>query len=205
MIKFSADDDIFFTSDTHFCHENIIKYCDRPFSSVKEMNDRLIENWNSVVPKDATVFHLGDFALGAPYAWKLLASKLNGHKALILGNHDILKADRGCFDNFEMVAEQLTIKVGKRYIILSHYPLLCYHGVGGDESNIWNLHGHVHLRQSNRCPDESRLALTFPTQYDVGVDLNDFKPISFKQVRDIILTQVAKKENELYWVNGKLM
>jgi len=62
MIFIEDSSKIFFTSDTHFSHSNIIKFCDRPFSDVNEMNTALINNWNKVVPEDGIVFHLGDFA-----------------------------------------------------------------------------------------------------------------------------------------------
>ena len=61
--KFPGEN-LFFTSDTHFFHEGIIRFCNRPFGSVEEMNETLIRNWNEKVPEDGTVFHLGDFAFG---------------------------------------------------------------------------------------------------------------------------------------------
>lgn len=79
---------IYFISDTHFNHSNIIEYCNRPFNDIKEMNDTLINNWNSVVKKDDIVYHLGDFALADEEKLKELYSKLNGTIILIRGNHD---------------------------------------------------------------------------------------------------------------------
>lgn len=85
---------IFVISDTHFYHENIIKYCNRPFPSVVEMNAALIENWNRTVRNQDVVIHLGDFAFTkankklAEVKITALAHGLNGHKILILGNHD---------------------------------------------------------------------------------------------------------------------
>ena len=85
---------IFVTSDTHFSHVNIIKYCNRPYASVEEMNNALIDNWNSVVKNDDLVIHLGDFALGRTIQdIKKHLDKLNGNKILILGNHDSLSQD----------------------------------------------------------------------------------------------------------------
>lgn len=79
---------VFFTSDTHFGHANIIKYCARPYSSVEEMNRDLIERWNSVVGPLDTIYHLGDFSLGKVDPSDILR-KLNGkRKILIRGNHD---------------------------------------------------------------------------------------------------------------------
>ena len=79
---------IFITSDTHFSHKNIIKYCNRPFSSVEEMNSVLTDNWNSIVSKDDLVIHLGDFSFGRTIeSIKNHLDKLNGNKILILGNH----------------------------------------------------------------------------------------------------------------------
>lgn len=82
---------IFFTSDTHFGHTNILQFCNRPFHSVQEMNEALINNWNNVVRPEDTVYHLGDFAFGGSQLWNDVLSKLNGHIYLILGNHKIFK------------------------------------------------------------------------------------------------------------------
>lgn len=84
-IKYSPDH-TFFTSDTHFGHANIIRFCNRPFRNVEEMNEALIENWNLVVSEDDTVFHLGDFAFGGSNVWKSIIPRLNGHINLIIGN-----------------------------------------------------------------------------------------------------------------------
>lgn len=80
---------IFFTSDTHFNHANVIKYCTRPFDSVEEMNREMITRWNAVVGPEDTVYHLGDFALGKASEWPIIFRQLNGgKKILIRGNHD---------------------------------------------------------------------------------------------------------------------
>jgi len=78
----------FFTSDTHFYHENIIKYCSRPFSSVDEMNKAMIDNWNNVVGKNDIVWHLGDFCFGKKDNIMEIFPKLNGKINLVMGNHD---------------------------------------------------------------------------------------------------------------------
>lgn len=88
IYRFPSGGKIFFTSDTHFCHKNIISYAGRPFFSTEEMDKALIENWNSVVPEDGIVFHLGDFCFGGNTQWKTIRKKLNGKIYLILGNHD---------------------------------------------------------------------------------------------------------------------
>lgn len=88
VFKFSPDS-TFFTSDTHFGHENIIKFCKRPYQSVEEMNEALIENWNKVIGKNDTVFHLGDFALGGSTVWNNTLDRLNGKIYLIFGNHKL--------------------------------------------------------------------------------------------------------------------
>ena len=79
---------IYFTSDTHFYHKNIIKYCNRPFKDEIDMNNKLIDNWNSIVTNNDTVYHLGDFALTSYNNLKDIFNKLNGNIILIRGNHD---------------------------------------------------------------------------------------------------------------------
>ena len=183
-------DNIWFTSDTHFDHSNIIKFCTRPFKDVDEMNEALIRKWNETVPTRGIVFHLGDFVFGGLNVLENIANRLNGTKYLILGNHDI----RQQWNNsarlsqlFEHVTQQMTILVEGQTIILNHYPLLTYAGAWGDR--LWNLHGHVHLGPHSNGLDDERMKLRFPTQYDVGVDNNDFRPVSFREVKDIITKQ----------------
>ena len=79
---------IYFTSDTHFQHTNIIKYCNRPFKDVDEMNERLINNWNSIVSNDDTIYHPGDFCLSNDKEIINIFKRLNDNKILICGNHD---------------------------------------------------------------------------------------------------------------------
>ena len=146
--KFSREN-LFFTSDTHFFHEGIIKFCNRPFATVEEMNETLIRNWNETVPENGTVFHLGDFAFGG---WREMSINVDGQK-----------------------------------IILNHNPFLCY---GGSYDGAWQLFGHVHSGPFSKTgKDLPRLSMLFPTQYDVGVDNNGFRPVSFNELKTIIQKQ----------------
>lgn len=122
--KFNAEH-TFFTSDTHFNHANIIKFCNRPFKDVEQMNDVMIANWNSVIGKDDTVFHLGDFCLGGAAEWTKILDRLNGKIYLIMGNHDLKNIRQGFISRFEHVAMQMRIEIGKKRIYLCHYPFLC--------------------------------------------------------------------------------
>lgn len=179
---------VFFTSDTHFNHANIIRYCQRPFKGAAEMNETLIANWNLTVGNDDIVFHLGDFCLGGAAEWTQMLDRLNGRIFLILGNHDLKNIRHGFIGRFEHVAMQMRIEVGKKKIYLSHYPFLCFEG--GYKTDVWQLFGHVHTRQSNTGSDAGRLQHLYPTQFDVGVDNNNFTPLSFDQVREQIQWQI---------------
>lgn len=187
----------FFTSDTHFGHANIIRFCNRPFKNVEEMDEVLIENWNQVVSDDDTVFHLGDFAFGGSNVWKSIIPRLNGHINLIIGNHDRKNLRQGYMSSFGMVVPQLQIEIEGNPIYLNHYPFLCY---GGSYRGVWQLFGHVHSGPNAEGLDISRLNTLFPTQYDVGVDNNDYAPISYKEVKAKIEYQKAefKTFNEQY-------
>lgn len=85
----SSKQRVFFTSDLHFGHNNIMRFCNRPFKSIEEMDEALIQKWNSVVSKNDLVFDLGDFAFAPNWRWKEILGRLNGHHYLILGNHKI--------------------------------------------------------------------------------------------------------------------
>lgn len=196
VFKFDPDS-TFFTSDTHFGHENIIKFCKRPYANVEEMNEALIENWNKVVGKDDIVFHLGDFALGGSTVWNSTLDRLNGKIYLIFGNHDRKNLRQGFAARFVEVLPQLQIEIEGRSIYLNHYPFLCYGGSWRNPDNaVWQLFGHCHSGPHVNGADNNRLDILFPYQYDVGVDNNNYTPISWSQVKDIINKQVELKNNK---------
>ena len=175
---------IWFTSDTHFFHNKVVEYCQRPFAGVEEMNEELIARWNSVVHRDGIVFHLGDFCFGKPDKWNYILDRLKGRISLVLGNHDAGHITEEVAARFEGVAFQMRLNVNGQKIYLNHFPFLSY---SGDNHGTWQLFGHIHSNSHNyNIIDEHRLAMLQPGQYDVGVDNNNFTPISFRQVEEII-------------------
>ena len=86
---------------------------------------------------------------------------------------------------------QMYIEADKQKIYLNHCPFLCY---GGSYDDTWQLFGHVHTRRINTGKDAPRLSMLLPTQYDVGVDNNDFTPVSFVQVKAIIEKQIEQSK-----------
>lgn len=184
VLRLDCPDKVFFTADTHFGDEKVLRLSSRPFSSVKEMDDELIKRWNETVPEDGIVFHLGDFGFGK-YKYSMvhkLIRSLHGTKYLILGNHDQQCICRGHASRFESVSQQMNVNIAGQRIFLNHCPLLCF----PDEAkkNVWQLFGHVHSGPNARGDDIPRLKYLLPRQYDVGVDNNDYRPVSFNQLRE---------------------
>lgn len=195
----SAEDKLFFTSDTHWGHSNIIRFCNRPYKSVEEMNEKLIENWNNVVPEDGIVFHLGDFAFGGSPLWKSVCERLNGEKHLVIGNHDMKNLRAGAEVLFDSVNVQLQLNIDGRAVYLNHYPFLCYGGAWRNADNaVWQLFGHVHSGPDSAGKDSDRLNYMFPYQYDVGVDNNNYAPISWTTVQEKIAYQVEHGVHPTY-------
>lgn len=211
VLKFTDGDHVFFTSDLHFFHEAIIRFCNRPFKDVSEMNETIIRNWNSKVGKDDTVFILGDFCFGGSGAWSYLLDNLNGHKHLIIGNHDMKNLRQGFIHKFDSVSFQQSIYVGDQFIYLNHFPFLCYAGSYRKGNPVWQLFGHLHSQDVHYNIDNiedpevkdilkkdfARIQYLFPYQYDVGVDKNNFTPISFNEVKVKIDQQVNEYEKKL--------
>lgn len=192
VLRIFAPGEVWFTSDTHFYHENILRYCSRPFKDISDMNEALIRRWNETVPPEGFVFHLGDFAFGGSKEWNEVISRLNGRIYLILGNHDMKQIKQGVMGRFEHVTQQMTIRVGGQTVVLNHNPFLAY---GGAYRNVWQLFGHVHSGPlSKQGKDIGRLAYLFPRQYDVGVDNNGFRPVSFAEVKAKIDEQISKSQ-----------
>ena len=186
---------VFFTSDTHFGHDNIIKYCNRPFKNSDHMNEEIIRNWNRVVKPNDIVFHLGDFMFGDVNRFHSIFDRLNGKIYLILGNHDWKILNQGIIDGaFEGVFNQLKITVDGQNIYLNHFPYLTFDGIYRDKPT-WQLFGHVHSDKNlydQHSPDKDRLGFLLPMQYDVGMDNNYFTPISFSDVKTIIEEQILR-------------
>ena len=195
---------IFFTSDLHFFHRNIMQFCQRPFNNLIEMNEALINNWNNTVDNDSIVFDLGDFAFAGTGVWKNILDRLNGIHILIKGNHDRTRAPQpSVIEKFAAVYENLTIKIEDQVIYLNHFPYLCFDGTYRKTDIPWQLFGHVHLnsyKEKNTGKDFERLKLLFPNQYDVGVDFNNYRPISYLEVKEKIEYQMQNNINCLYWI-----
>jgi calcineurin-like phosphoesterase family protein len=173
---------VFFTSDTHFGHDAAIRNCERLFRSVPEMDEALIAAWNGAVGPADTVYHLGDFLVGAQHEAPYYLDRLNGQIHLIEGNHDkgMLRTHAGRFTSVSLMRE---MAVGEQRLVLCHYPLRewngCYHGA-------WHLHGHVHGRMNHDPVGHSM---------DVGVDCNEaYRPWSFEEVAAILSDRVSPFE-----------
>lgn len=194
MITKFTGDGLFFTSDTHFNHKAIIGFCNRPWRSIEEHDQALIKNWNSVVSPDDTVFHLGDFVFGGFPKWKEIVEQLNGHIYLIRGNHDDKQMTAGIQTLFEDCLYQARILIDGRTVYLNHFPFLCFgHGdpkIYKDSYSI-QLFGHIHSGPNSTSADISRSSILYPTQYDVGVDNNNYCPISWKEVNEKVQKQIS--------------
>ena len=205
MITKLSGEGLWFTSDTHFNHANILKFTNRPFENVTEHDEALIKNWNDRVGVNDTVFHLGDFCFGSSQKIVEIRERLNGNIVLIRGNHDDKNIQRSLWGLFDEVLYQARIWIDGRTVYLNHFPFLCFaHGsyeLYGDDYSI-NLFGHVHSGPNCATDDGSRLRMLYPTQYDVGVDNNGYSPISWNEVKTIIESNIEK--HKLSKENGTL-
>ena len=138
----------FYTSDTHFGHTNVIKFDNRPFKDIKEMEDKIVENWNSVVSKNDTVYILGDFCWSKDdEEWIRILDRLTGNKVLIKGNHDKKNMSKNLKDKFLDIKDYKEIKDEGRNVVLCHYPILLYkHSY---DPNQYMLCGHIHITREN--------------------------------------------------------
>lgn len=116
-----------FTADTHFFHENVIKYSNRPFANREEMNEALVESWNSVVRSTDVVYHLGDVSFGPVDDTIKLLNRLNGKLHLVLGNHDRrFRSTNVLIKRFETVSDYKFLTIDGQAIAMSHFPMLSW-------------------------------------------------------------------------------
>ena len=168
-----VDKMIWFTSDLHLGHRAAINMCGRPFETVEEMNETIIRNFNSCVKKNDIVYILGDIAHRTPgVEVNRLINRLNGKKILCKGNHD-KKYD---VDLFEGIYDFLEIAVHGVNISLMHYPMMSW---PKSHYGSLHLHGHIHSKGDYNLQQKSDGVL----RYDVGVDANEFYPVSIEQIK----------------------
>jgi len=175
---------IYFTSDLHFNHTNIIKLNERPFSHINEMNEKLIANWNSCVAEEDDVYILGDFIYkSGDLSAEAIATRLNGTKYLIKGNHDkIIEEDYLYSGLFEWVKDYYVLHHQKIKFILFHYPIYEWDGYYHDAIH---LHGHVHnrvARDKDNTNYQANAKILGANAINVGVDVNNYTPISMERI-----------------------
>jgi len=181
----------FFTSDTHFLHGNIIKYCNRPFDSIAEHDQTLIDNWNSVVNSKDTVYHLGDFGATQRASTETIdrlqkiCGKLKGNIILIKGNHDtnINKVKR-----FNIVKDYHVVSVHNHRFVLFHYPMRSWQFANHGSIHLF---GHCH---SNMMPHYKSfdIGVDFVARYILGTPdspkKENYRPLSAYEVLDYAKT-----------------
>lgn len=167
---------IYFTSDLHFSHGNIIKHANRPFRSADEMDSVLIRNWNNTVSNEDEVYVLGDFTMKGPEIAENFIYTLNGKIHLIKGNHDRF-VDNKTFDKtlLEEITNYKEMVYQNTRFMLFHYPILEWNHYF---RNAIHLHGHQHNHKDYNLENKKNKLL----RYDVGVDANDFKPVSIDDI-----------------------
>ena len=191
---------IWFTSDTHYWHKNIIQYSNRPVEGIEAMNALLIKNWQERVKEDDLVYHLGDFFFCGAVKAAAILKQLPGRKIWIRGNHDSKVNTLGYF--FEEVTHYKMIYVDIPYedeeekpqvyhqpIVLFHFPIASWDGMA---HGSWHLHGHCH----GSFPDNGSLRM------DVGVDCWNMSPVSVEEItKEMVMRTVVpvdhhdKREN----------
>ena len=168
------------TADTHFGHNNIIKYCNRPFSSVEDMDEELISLWNAVVRKNDIIYHLGDFSLKKSVDEYL--SQLNGQIKLVPGGHDywLKKIDLNKYKGkLEILPLYKSIKVYGERVVLCHYPMASWEA---------SFHGSLHLHGHSHGKMEK-----IPNRFDVGVDCNNFEPFNLECIIENLVLSNGEK------------
>lgn len=161
---------IYVISDTHFGHANIIKYANRPFSDVEEMNKTIMDNWNSVINDNDEIYHLGDVCFTNDYSF---LKKLKGKKKLILGNHDSKNKLSEYFEILQPIHELRNL--GHKFV-LSHYPIFDWNN---KMKGSIHLYGHIH---------NSIMEYNEKNSFNVCVENIGYCPIKLERIVEFVLT-----------------
>lgn len=138
---------IYYISDLHLGHANVIRFDSRPFDSVEEMEEEIVKRWNKRVKPQDTVNILGDFCWKTESEWIRILQRLNGNKVLIRGNHDPKQVSGKLRKYFADVKDYKEIIDNGRRVCMSHFPMLLHkHSY---DPNCYMLCGHVHITSEN--------------------------------------------------------
>ncbi len=174
--------DIWFTADFHFGHNNIIRYCNRPFRNVEEMDQTILERLNASVKASDTLYFLGDFCIGSKARVLVHRKQIRCRKIVALsGNHD--KEARKLTEEFSWLNNLAEISVNGQPIVLCHYAMRVWNR---SHHGSWHLYGHSH----GRLPE-----LPTSLSMDVGVDTHDFRPWHYDEISRL-MTARAKARSE---------
>lgn len=171
-----------YTADFHLFHDNIIKYCHRPFENIWQMHDAIVEGMNSRVKKNDELFILGDVSFYGGEKVQKVLRKINGRKHLIIGNHDA--KNMGKWEGWESVNHYLELKDRGQNLVLCHYPIESWNK---RHYGAIHLHGHCHGVKGKHGIFKSNWL-----REDIGVDPFDFKPVDLD-----ILTEKWLAEGKL--------
>jgi calcineurin-like phosphoesterase family protein len=179
---------LFFSADTHWGHGNIIKFDALPFISIEEHDEVLLANWNRTVGPDDDVWHLGDFCYRNKMPVERYLERLNGRIHLVKGNHD----DKGAWkvrDKFASFQEAAYIRHEGECIYMLHYACRVWRK---SNHGSWHLYGHSHgsLPPLGRSMDVGVAAVAKM----LGGKLEDYRPISFEEVRTVIISQKVEEK-----------
>jgi calcineurin-like phosphoesterase family protein len=180
-----TEENTFFSSDLHLGHKRILEYQpNRAFSSVEEMDEAIIENWNKIVPPNGVVINTGDFAFASRTRIGGYRARLNGSIILVKGNHDRSKSVDGIFD---YVTSYLEVKVGRSFMVCMHYPMADWKFA---DDGTWMIHGHYHGGTVD-CNLFKRM--------DVGIDTHpELRPYTYAEVKAFMdaRTQMPNRHND---------
>ena len=166
---------IYYIADAHFGHENILSLCRRPFRSVEDMNEAMIDNWNARVTGGDRVYILGDLFYRCADPEGILR-RLKGCKYLIVGNHDSSWMGQVNLERyFADVRDMAVINDGHRVLTLCHYPLLTWKR----QKKTWMIYGHLH---ANIDDDFFPLIAKRERMLNAGADINGLAPVTFEEL-----------------------
>ncbi|MBS5216474.1 MAG: metallophosphoesterase family protein [Clostridiales bacterium] len=166
----------YYISDMHFGHRNVLKYDKRPFSSVEEMDEILISNWNRKVKDHDDIWILGDFCYHSEKDPAFYLKQLKGKKHLIVGNHDrVTLSSDSAIRYFKSIERMQHIKDGKENIIMCHFPIADWNA---KKRGCYHIYGHIH----NARDDIYEFMRKQERALNAGCMINNYEPATLEEL-----------------------